>query len=109
MSRAPPGRSDAPRHEGGRTTLQARALGCQCPGPAGSSVAARPAGGRTMAQRISRPIVSIANVARGISMGEINHDIEYESEDEVGTLASAFRGLIDYIKELSQAVGQLSE
>jgi methyl-accepting chemotaxis protein len=62
-----------------------------------------------MAQRISRPIVSIANVAHSISMGEINHNIEYESEDEVGTLASAFRGLINYIKELSRAAGQLSE
>jgi len=52
---------------------------------------------------ITRPVSGIANIAESISMGDIEHTIEYESKDEVGLLANSFRKLIGYMKELAGA------
>ncbi len=54
-----------------------------------------------LGRAISRPVGNMAQVAEAISSGDIEHDIQYRSKDEVGVLADSFRKLIEYMKELS--------
>jgi methyl-accepting chemotaxis protein len=49
---------------------------------------------------ISKPIGKITSIAEEISVGDVQHDIDISSKDEVGMLAQSFRNLIEYIKEL---------
>ena len=56
-----------------------------------------------IARGISKPVSDMAFVAQEISKGDIQHVIEFDSKDEIGALASAFRQLIDYMKELATA------
>ncbi len=54
-----------------------------------------------VARMISNPITKIAGIAESISTGDIQHQIEISSKDEIGILAGSFRKLIDYMKELA--------
>ena len=56
-----------------------------------------------IARGISKPVSSMAFIAKEISTGDIDHNIELDSKDEIGALAEAFRRLIDYMKELAGA------
>jgi methyl-accepting chemotaxis protein len=56
-----------------------------------------------IARGISKPVSGMADIAQEISKGDIQHVIEFDSKDEIGTLAGAFRSLIDYMKELAGA------
>jgi methyl-accepting chemotaxis protein len=58
---------------------------------------------------IAAPLAQMVDAANKISVGDLNQSIEYESKDEVGTLAKAFRNLIAYIKEVATAADVLSE
>jgi methyl-accepting chemotaxis protein len=51
----------------------------------------------------------MATVAQQIALGDVNHDIEVHSKDEIGTLAEAFRGLIGYMKELAGIAESVAE
>jgi methyl-accepting chemotaxis protein len=57
---------------------------------------------------IIRPLRMITKVANQISLGDVNQAVNYESGDEVGMLAQAFRELISYIKSIAQAADDLS-
>jgi methyl-accepting chemotaxis protein len=61
-----------------------------------------------IARGISKPVSDMANIAQEISTGDINHTIDLESKDEIGGLASAFRRLIEYMKELAGAAETIS-
>ncbi len=61
-----------------------------------------------IARGISQPVARMAFVAQEIAVGDIDHTIEYESRDEIGALASSFRGLIAYMKELSLAAQDIA-
>ncbi|MFH1372806.1 MAG: methyl-accepting chemotaxis protein [bacterium] len=61
-----------------------------------------------IARGISRPVSNIAYVAQKIATGDIDHNIELDSKDEIGSLAQAFRGLIDYMKELANAAESIA-
>jgi methyl-accepting chemotaxis protein len=50
----------------------------------------------------------IAESAVEISQGKIDQTIEYESRDEIGMVADAFRGLIDYIQDVAGAADRLA-
>ncbi|MBD3331457.1 HAMP domain-containing protein, partial [candidate division GN15 bacterium] len=50
---------------------------------------------------ITGPVSKIANVADGVAVGEVDHEIDIESKDEIGMLAESFRRLIAYMKELA--------
>jgi methyl-accepting chemotaxis protein len=56
-----------------------------------------------IARGISKPVSSMAFIAKEIATGDIDHNIELESKDEIGALAEAFRRLIDYMKQLAVA------
>jgi methyl-accepting chemotaxis protein len=61
-----------------------------------------------MSRGISRPVTQMAKVAQQIALGDVDHDIEVKSKDEIGILAEAFRGLIEYIKELAGAAERIA-
>ena len=54
-----------------------------------------------ISRSIARPMAQLADAARQISLGDVNQTIEYESGDEVGSLAESFRGLVAYIRGVS--------
>jgi methyl-accepting chemotaxis protein len=62
-----------------------------------------------IARGISKPVSSMATIAEQISEGDVDHNIEFRSKDEVGTLASAFRKLVDYIGEIADASERIAE
>jgi len=62
-----------------------------------------------MIRWITRPLGQIAEAATQIARGEVDQEILYHSQDELGILADAFRSLIRYIKGISAAAKGLSE
>ena len=60
-----------------------------------------------LARRLSRPIVTMADVAERLARGDVDQVVSHQSDDELGRLADSFRSTIDYIKSASQAVAQL--
>jgi methyl-accepting chemotaxis protein len=58
---------------------------------------------------ITRPVGQMAEIANRIAAGDIEQVVAYRSRDEVGALAKAFRGLIDYIKGIARAAEALSK
>jgi methyl-accepting chemotaxis protein len=58
---------------------------------------------------ITKPLGQMAAVADKIAHGDINQHIEYQSKDEIGMLANAFRGLINYIKGVAHAAEAISQ
>ncbi|MFZ5981398.1 MAG: HAMP domain-containing methyl-accepting chemotaxis protein [Candidatus Zixiibacteriota bacterium] len=62
-----------------------------------------------IARGISRPVSEMARIADDISNGDIQHNVDYRSRDEVGILAESFRKLIDYMKELAGAAELIAD
>jgi methyl-accepting chemotaxis protein len=58
---------------------------------------------------ITKPLGQMAEAANRMAVGDIDQTITYASRDEIGTLAHAFRGLIDYIKNVARAADALSK
>ncbi len=65
--------------------------------------------GVILARRIARPMVRVSEVARHIAIGDIDQQVEYKSEDEIGTLADVFRAMINYLKETAAVANALSK
>jgi methyl-accepting chemotaxis protein len=59
--------------------------------------------GIVISRNISRPLGRITKVANDVAMGDIKHEIEIKSQDEVGILAESFRQMIAYMKTLTAA------
>ena len=58
---------------------------------------------------ISKPVSEMAYIADEIAVGNINQNVAFESKDEIGVLASSFRKLIQYMKEMANAAEQIAE
>jgi len=58
-----------------------------------------------LASQIRRITIEISEVA---ATGDVNRSIDIHSEDEVGQLADALRGMVAYLKNLSEAAQQIS-
>jgi methyl-accepting chemotaxis protein len=58
---------------------------------------------------ISKPLKELAVKMQAISMGDLNHQIDYKYQDEIGDVASSFRRLIEYMRELSIAAERIAE
>ncbi len=52
---------------------------------------------------IAKPLKIITQTAIRISQGDVHQQLEHRSRDELGTLADAFRSLIQYIKDIAAA------
>jgi methyl-accepting chemotaxis protein len=61
-----------------------------------------------IARGISQPVSQMARVAEEISTGDIQHNIDLKSNDEIGTLAESFRKLIDYMQNLAAAAEHIA-
>jgi methyl-accepting chemotaxis protein len=61
-----------------------------------------------ISRAIANPIKAIARVADDVSVGDIQHEIHFESKDEIGVLAESFRRLIDYMKSLAGAAERIA-
>jgi methyl-accepting chemotaxis protein len=61
-----------------------------------------------LAERLAAPIRQIAEIAKGISIGELEHEITIKSNDEIGKLAESFRGMIKYLTNMADLAGQLA-
>lgn len=59
---------------------------------------------KLLVSSIKNPIKEISGVAKRISKGDINVEIEYTSKDELGELAEAFRELLESIKHQTEII-----
>ena len=50
------------------------------------------------------PLAQVVEKLKGMSIGDYNQTLDYQSKDEVGLLADAFRSSVEYIKEVSETV-----
>ncbi|MDQ8155008.1 MAG: methyl-accepting chemotaxis protein [Gemmatimonadota bacterium] len=57
---------------------------------------------------ITRPLGDITAAAARIAEGDIEHDVRFTSNDEVGALASSFRAMTAYIREVANGATALS-
>ncbi|MEE9441245.1 MAG: methyl-accepting chemotaxis protein [candidate division Zixibacteria bacterium] len=64
--------------------------------------------GWMIARSIAKPIANMSAVAEAISTGDINHDIEVKSKDEIGVLGESFKSLIAYMQEMARAAESIA-
>ena len=62
-----------------------------------------------MASRLVAPIERLTQAAQRISKGDLNVDIQVQTRDEIGQLASAFREMNAYLFEMAQLAHRLAE
>ena len=65
--------------------------------------------GSFVVRKISHPIASLVNVAKRVSMGDVNLVINSTRNDEIGTLEKAFAEVIDGIKEKTSTAERISQ
>jgi len=64
--------------------------------------------GVVISRSIAKPLGQIADIARHISMGDVNQAVEHRSGDEVGALADSFRALVVYIRSVSEGLEKVA-
>jgi methyl-accepting chemotaxis protein len=57
---------------------------------------------------VIRPLAGMTEIAHRIADGDVNQMVRYQSRDEIGMLAEAFRAMIAYIKGIAEAADLLS-
>jgi methyl-accepting chemotaxis protein len=62
-----------------------------------------------ISRSIASPLIKLEVAAKQIALGNVDQDIEYHSNDEVGLLADSFRTVILAVKTLTQDAVMLSE
>jgi methyl-accepting chemotaxis protein len=62
-----------------------------------------------LTSKITRPLESLTSVAERVSSGDIEHRIEFHSQDEIGRLADSFRSLSGYLREVAAGAEALSQ
>jgi len=60
------------------------------------------------ARRIAKPLEVITVAAERIAEGDVQQEVAWQSRDEVGRLADAFRGTIRYIQEVERGATALA-
>lgn len=63
---------------------------------------------RRLEKEITVPVEELVGVSTMLSRGEINVDITYDKEDELGVLASGMRGIIAALKDLIEEANSLT-
>jgi methyl-accepting chemotaxis protein len=68
------------------------------------------AGGLALAitRGITRSVGLMRRAAAGIAEGELEHDVDVRSRDELGDMAGAFRRMIDYVREAAGAAERVA-
>jgi methyl-accepting chemotaxis protein len=65
--------------------------------------------GSYISRGISKPLGVIAEAAQRIAQGDVNQKVDYRSGDEVGSVAEAFRAVIDAVNALTRDAATLSQ
>jgi len=58
---------------------------------------------------ITKPVSKMVDAAEKLALGEINQNIDYKSNDEIGNLAKSFAQVTDSIKALISETGNLAK
>lgn len=64
--------------------------------------------GFVIRRSIVSPLAQVTTAAKQIARGNIHQHVDYQSSDEVGDLATAFRELIAYLREVADAADRIS-
>ena len=64
--------------------------------------------GIIIARGVSGPLSELADVAKHISLGDVNQSVDYRSGNEVGSLADSFRALVSYIRGVSEVLEKMA-
>jgi methyl-accepting chemotaxis protein len=62
-----------------------------------------------LSRGIKKPADEMVTAARGLAEGDVDQDIALHSRDELGQMADAFRGVIDYQRELTGAARRVAD
>jgi len=62
-----------------------------------------------IATSLARPIARMAEVAQALAAGEIDQDVAYRSQDEIGELADSFRAMIAYQAKMGEAAWEIAQ
>jgi methyl-accepting chemotaxis protein len=62
-----------------------------------------------LVRSIRAPLHAMARVARAVAEGDVDQTIAYSSPDEVGELADALRGMIEYMGDTARAAEALAQ
>jgi len=62
-----------------------------------------------MAQKLSKPIIKLKEVADQIAVGKVDVDIEITSHDEIGDLRLSFETMIQNNKEIAEAAHRMAQ
>jgi methyl-accepting chemotaxis protein len=62
-----------------------------------------------LARGIKKPADEMVSAARGLAEGDVDQDVTLHSRDELGQMADAFRGVIDYQRELAGAARRVAD
>jgi methyl-accepting chemotaxis protein len=57
---------------------------------------------------ITRPLAAMTEAAERIAEGDTAVEVEATSQDEIGRLARAFKGSVDYLKHMVDAAGEMA-
>jgi len=59
--------------------------------------------------KMVKPLIHVVEAIQRITKGEVNQQLEYRANDEIGHLSQAFRDLVDYLKDMAKAADSLSK
>ncbi len=62
-----------------------------------------------MVQRSLKPMAKLLDVSKSIARGEVNDDLDTTSKDEIGELAQAFQGVVEYQRDMAASMEQIGK
>ena len=65
--------------------------------------------GFLLARSIRKPTKQVLTAAKGLAEGDVNQEITLKSRDELGQMADAFRGVVDYQRDLAGAARRVAD
>jgi methyl-accepting chemotaxis protein len=65
--------------------------------------------GFLLARGIRKPTKQMLAAAKGLAEGDVNQEIALRSRDELGQMADAFRGVVDYQRDLAGAARRVAD
>ena len=65
--------------------------------------------GFLLARSIRKPTRQMLSAAKGLAEGDVNQEITLNSRDELGQMAEAFRGVVDYQRDLAGAARAVAD
>jgi methyl-accepting chemotaxis protein len=65
--------------------------------------------GFLLSRSIRKPTKQVLTAAKGLAEGDVNQEITLKSRDELGQMADAFRGVVDYQRDLAGAARRVAD